>query len=561
MVSLADVRRWEPAALEEIFRTLGKRRDELVGLEDELDGVKNPPDWEGEAAGPAAKRHAGLTRSMRELIAEVSSVRTAVGNASDDVEAIRRRLAETESTAEAHGFQITAEGGVRDAHPPEDVPEDEVEQVRQQRLQVRDRLVEDVRKILIDAKRTDAELAEVLDSADKDRIEPGKGDSLASAANTTEVQALAASVRPPEGGSPEDNARWWKSLPEDQREALRQNPPAWLGNRDGIPAEIRDRANRARMGDERAALTAKKAELEQGGVSDDEKEELAGVEAKIKSVDAVQKMLDRGDRQLMLLDTGGERAKAAVAVGNVDTADHVAVFTPGFNTTVDGSLNADKQMDELRRQAQYESDRYGEGGEVAAVTWVGTEFPQWSEIADPDRSVASSEPAEKGGQKLGDFYKGINASREDDPHLTALGHSYGSTMTGYGLQQDGHGVDDAVLFGSPGAGTGDVQDLGLPEGHAYRIEARDDKVADLARFGGDPSHLDGMTGLSAKDSEVGGRKLAEVTGHSSYFTPDSTSQYNMSTVVAGLPDRAVRDDGRGFGDVISWPVSKISGLF
>ena len=561
MVSLVDVRRWEPAALEEVFRSLGKRRDELVGLEDEIDGAKNPPDWEGPAAEPAAKRQAELTRSLRTLVAEIVTVRTAVGTAADEVEAIKRRIAETESTAEAHGFQITPEGGVRDAHPPEDVPEDEVERVTRERLQVRDQLSAKIREILVDAKRTDAQLAEVLTAADKDEIEAGRGSSLASAANTTEVQAMAASVQPPKGSSPEENARWWKSLSDEQREALKQNPPAWLGNRDGIPAGVRDAANRARIGGERDALSAQKAELERGGVAEDEKKDLEKVDAKIKSVDAVQKMLDRGDRQLMLLDTGGERVKAAVAVGDVDTADHVAVFTPGFNTTVDGSLNADKQMDELRRQSEYESDRYGNGGKVAAVTWVGGEFPQWSEIADPGRSVASAEPAEKGGEKLGDFYKGINASRDDDPHMTALGHSYGSTMTGYGLQQEGHGVDDAVLFGSPGAGTNDVKDLGLPEGHAYRIEAKDDKVADLGRFGGDPSHLDGMTGLSAKESEAGGQKLTEVTGHSSYFTPDSTSQYNMSTVVAGVPDKAVRDEGRGFGDVLSWPGSKISGLF
>ncbi|MGH8573992.1 MAG: alpha/beta hydrolase, partial [Gammaproteobacteria bacterium] len=92
-------------------------------------------------------------------------------------------------------------------------------------------------------------------------------------------------------------------------------------------------------------------------------------------------------------------------------------------------------------------------------------------------------------------------------------------------------------------------------GHIYRIEARNDIVADAGQFGIDPTYVDGVTGLSARDATLpDGRRLAESTGHSTYLTQDSTSQYNMSVVVAGLPDRRVEDDGRGLGDITSWPV-------
>ena len=64
-----------------------------------------------------------------------------------------------------------------------------------------------------------------------------------------------------------------------------------------------------------------------------------------------------------------------------------------------------------------------------------------------------------------------------------------------------------------------------------------------------------MTGLSAREEMLpDGRRLAESTGHSDYLTQDSTSQYNMSVVVAGLHDRRVDDEGRGLGDAGSWPV-------
>ena len=49
--------------------------------------------------------------------------------------------------------------------------------------------------------------------------------------------------------------------------------------------------------------------------------------------------------------------------------------------------------------------------------------------------------------------RGLAATNEnEDPHLTAIGHSYGSRTVGAATQQgDGiPGVDDIVLVGSPG---------------------------------------------------------------------------------------------------------------
>ena len=50
------------------------------------------------------------------------------------------------------------------------------------------------------------------------------------------------------------------------------------------------------------------------------------------------------------------------------------------------------------------------------------------------------------------------------------------------------------------------------------------------------------------------RRFDEVTGHVSYLVDNSTSQYNMSVVVAGLPERRVYDDGEGLGDLLTWPI-------
>ncbi len=116
---------------------------------------------------------------------------------------------------------------------------------------------------------------------------------------------------------------------------------------------------------------------------------------------------------------------------------------------------------------------------MAAVTWLGYEAPQWGEITDPDYSVVSEHQARAGGAALGGFLDGIDAARpHDDPHLTAIGHSYGSTTTGHAVQQAG-AVDDVIFYGSPGIGTSDAGDLHVAEGHSYVIEARNDPAASV----------------------------------------------------------------------------------
>ncbi|MFN8076482.1 MAG: alpha/beta hydrolase [Kineosporiaceae bacterium] len=382
---------------------------------------------------------------------------------------------------------------------------------------------------------------------------------------------------PPRRGTPADNADWWRSLSPAQQRQVIADHPEWVGNRDGVPAWARDEANRSRIEGERARLLAERDRLKEqlagqrsrqwfgdlvGDAMTDDDEKLASVEDKLASLDAVDEVLGRGDRQLLVLDLDGKRAKAAVAVGDVDTAQNVAVFTPGLTTTVPSKLRGyDNDMDALVELAEQRSQAEGSDDRTAAVTWIGYEAPQWSETLDPRRSVISSHQAQVGGDALASFFTGINASRSDDVHLTALGHSYGSTTTGMALQHDGTGVDDAVFFGSPGLGTSDVDDLHLAPGHAFVIEARRDPVADLARFGGDPNLLPGVTHLSATAGTApDGTQLKESTGHSDYLAGSSTSQYNMAAVVTGHPETGIGGVGLGLGDALRFELDPVGGV-
>ncbi|MEO6144544.1 MAG: alpha/beta hydrolase [Dermatophilaceae bacterium] len=375
---------------------------------------------------------------------------------------------------------------------------------------------------------------------------------------------------PPSQGSPTDNASWWKALGSRQQEQVIGEHPGWIGNLDGVPFAARDLANRALIFTNRTELVTQGQRLEadladnwHGDVFTTDDEALEQVRDKLAALAAIEQTLAKpGPRQLILLDLEPERAQAAIARGNIDSADNVAVFVPGMTATVtDGLGGYDSDMDQLQHRAELESKRANPNQHLttATVTWIGYQAPQlgWDLIGA--NSVADDHAAQAGAAKLVPFLRGIDAARDHDAHLSVLGHSYGSTTAGLALQQD-TGVDDVVFFGSPGIGTNHLEDLSVPEGHTYYIEARWDPVGDLGQFGLDPSHLAGIDHASAKASTVVDpvtgeiRRLTEVTGHTSYLVDDSTSQYNMSVVVAGVPHRRVFDLGEGFGDVLSRPV-------
>ena len=377
---------------------------------------------------------------------------------------------------------------------------------------------------------------------------------------------------PEPDATPDEVHDWWLGLSPAQQLAATLVQSRTYGNTDGIPAQARDMANRKNLPEYREELLGM---LENPDAYEPGEEPstvdmfLADgpdfeISEKLRALDALETVIGRGDRQLLLLDPfDGQQLHAAVGIGDVDTADHVSVFTPGFTSSVQDSIGKyDSDMSDLQKRAAAQSLRYGDGGTVATVSWLGYDAPQINEVTDWSRSVTMPDLARTGGDDLAGFYEGINSSRTDDPHLTALGHSYGSLTTGYALQHDGTGVDDAVLFGSPGSGTWDRSDLNVPDGHLFVAEADDDPVADLggtAPFGADPSHMDGVDFLSTHERELpDGTTGSGSSGHSEYLQEETTSQYNLAVTVAGLPDRQATEgspplirDGHLTGDFYS----------
>src|SRR5581483_12016752 len=67
------------------------------------------------------------------------------------------------------------------------------------------------------------------------------------AATAGSLRPLGPEVAPASGTDPGCVAGWWYRLPPAERQALIADRPDLIGNLDGVPADARDAANRARL--------------------------------------------------------------------------------------------------------------------------------------------------------------------------------------------------------------------------------------------------------------------------------------------------------------------------
>ncbi|MCK8671822.1 alpha/beta hydrolase family protein [Rhodococcus sp. HM1] len=526
-MDIRQLQQWNPDALEKFGGTLGAfaGRIENVGVDVGAAGDFGEV-WIGAASDTAA---GNIARTGKRIADQADSYRK-VGRCASDcaprLRLLRGRLDETASRAAELGLAIGPDGTVMPADSAD------ADDIRAQ-----------IAAILESAAALDREAAAALAEVAVDLDVGG------TPFGRIHTQGPAIVPVPGPGTDPREVMRWWDMLGAQAREHLLTTRPGEIGGLDGIPAADRDRANRALLETERVRLerVAERLATELdgnifGGLFSNADAGLEQTRRKLAALDAVADVLERGDRQLLALDLSGREAMAAVAVGDVDTADHVAVFTPGAGSTVQGNLAGyDEQIAAVRSQAERGLESSGRPDRsVAAVTWLNYQAPQWGwGLAITEQSPVSDLAATRAAPGLARFLTSLDA-REDNPNVTAIGHSYGALVTGMALAQ-GAPADAAVFLGAPGIGTDDIHDLGLAPGSAFLVEADRDPVADVGTFGGDPSFLDGLTRLSS-DPGIGatGEAYRGSIGHSAYLTPGTTSSYNVALVVAGLAGQAVR---------------------
>ncbi|MFD3922402.1 alpha/beta hydrolase [Streptomyces sp. NPDC058595] len=362
----------------------------------------------------------------------------------------------------------------------------------------------------------------------------------------------------PKDGTPAANAEWWKKLGPEEQAAWLALRPDMVGALDGLPATVRDEANRVVLEEKHGQLRMELDSMPRppanewtwitaGGypskVHTDEwmawhnkyGDRYEQLNKSLKGMDSIRDRFDRtGERGLpeaYLLGFSPEgNGRAIVANGNPDTADHQAVYVPGTTSNLGGVGGDIGRMENVWRVA----DGAGNGS-VSTITWLGYDAPQ-----DIVKDSPFSHYADDGAPAYNRFLDGLDASRtaDSDPHRTAIGHSYGTTLIGSAARQGDLNVDDVILAGSPGVQVSHADQLDVPAGHVWNQEAEGDVVPDIGRFGHGGSDWNGLFTIPS-DERFGANQLrTDTEGHSDYWKEGTDSLRNQGLVVAGKGDNA-----------------------
>ncbi|ORM30530.1 alpha/beta hydrolase [Williamsia sp. 1135] len=574
-MDLGDIRAWDVAGLSTLQTTLSSRGDTLTDVKSKLQSIGQLPGWQGESVHAARQKFTITADDLSDEIATVSAVQELARQTEVAVEHLQAELKKLESDAAANQMMLHDDGQVTYSTAGKEA--DEIEGLKRAELQIETA----ARALITQAADVDSDATAVLHKAASGEITAGDATSTEDIKKTGREQGSLTTDPPAPQLTPLEAKEYWDALSPEQQNYVLSQHPGWVGNVDGIPAAVRDKANRAMIPVERARLEAERKRLQDniddnifGGTFTNEDAALWYVEQKLKDLDAVETELaktisdgnpetpDRPrDLKLLVLDmTSGERGHAAVAVGNPDTADNISVTTPGFGTTVNGSLGG--MIDEasnLKNEAERQLDWAGKNTTVSTVAWIGYDTPNSTGQGNFDAQrgysdVTSETKARDAARPLATFYQGLDAAAETaDPRIVALGHSYGSVATSYALQSSqGAGVDEAVFYGSPGLGeivaapwssaVGPEQ-LGLDKGDAYVIGIDGDLIAGSGLFGGDPASNEDFVQLSSGEgTDLTGVHREGGDSHADYprstVLPNHERQlkmpgYNLAAIVAG----------------------------
>ena len=374
--------------------------------------------------------------------------------------------------------------------------------------------------------------------------------------------------------TPEEVSVWWGLLYESERAALISKDPEKYGNLDGIDMASRARANElVLLGPKNlagehipGAGLLGEAENEYGRLDAALKTAMASGDPtyisglrkqrddawnRLQDLRALRDQLRDDDVTLIALQPGkpGENVRAALAIGDVDQADHVATLVPGRTTNCRDSAGLNVGYAQNLRAAAAEQGKIDES-KVATIAWMNYHAPQ----AGADGSVMFTGRAGAGADPLRNFMTGIHTWRAEqglDVHQSGITHSYGSTTGGFAMRDIGEGVvDDYAYTGSPGAGVYSVESLGVDKEHVWVSGITHlDGVLGMGtdwNFGRDPRDLEGIGHLSGDATGARGYTSGEgdsYANHSMYFVApedDNTQNYalnDLGAVIAGTKER------------------------
>jgi len=325
-----------------------------------------------------------------------------------------------------------------------------------------------------------------------------------------------------------DVSMWWSSMDLSRRNAVREVSPQLVGNLDGIPFVTRDLANRVFLGDTIASLERTIAHEDGRTIVENAKYSLRMLESINAALGNDQ---SQPRRTLLSLDVVGQ-GRAAIVLGDLRTADYVSYLVPGMFFTIENQMGDwadasarlyDEQLSWLKLFGEPKST-------VATVAWIGYHTPNLTNVGAIDNAA-------EGRDALARVITGLQAIRgADEPYVTVVAHSYGSTAALMALTEDDFQIDALALVGSPGSPAKSVSALHVKNGNVFVGEAAWDPIPNSSYFGSDP----GSASYGAKPMGVAGgtdlitnEVLLASTGHNEYFSAGTESMRNFALISIG----------------------------
>ncbi|MDI2131907.1 alpha/beta hydrolase [Yinghuangia seranimata] len=489
--------------------------------------------WAGADADAAFRQLEAQDTALRAAAQEACGVAPLVEAAVSELRSAQAVLTALLAEAAQGGLAVGDDGAVR-ARACEPAHSADAEHAA--------RISADIAAVLVRASEADELLGDGVRRLAADSVRPGL-DAMADAAADSAMVAALASVDAsaiPKGG-PQEVAAWWAGLSERDRRRYLAGCPEALGALDGLPAHVRDRANRLvlaaaeaglgeRLAAERAKLDAVTGGTRGAGVAfiqavGDLETRLAAVRGLRASLDLIPDGKAAPPAYLLALSPDGD-GTAVVALGDPDRARHTAVFVPGK-----GADLANVPRDVERMRALW-SRTGSTDGDVAAIAWTGYDAPNTLQRAlDPDY-------ARTGAPKLGRFVDGLRAAHDatEPDHVTVIGHSYGSLVAGEAAKRGGLAADDIVAVGSPGMHVHNASQLGTAPGHVWVARAPGDPIPEL----GKATYTLPIAGVGPDDRAFGANRITTdgSHGHSEYWRTDHPDSLdNQAAIVKGEYDR------------------------
>ncbi|MEV6932198.1 alpha/beta hydrolase [Dactylosporangium sp. NPDC051485] len=500
--------------------------------------------WTGDAADAAFARLDKVDDEFELFGKQARMVSVTLHGAADRLDGLQRQLHDAIDSATGRGMRVRDDGTVEPrivtSAEAAAMPENELDRRLQRDAREAGLVEQHLRDLVKQATDFDHALTQVLNRLvplDPNAMTEGEWlDAQQDAAMVAALFGKDVSAVPAAGTNPADAKAWWDGLAPDDRALYLAAYPDRVGALDGLPANVRDDANRQKLRDDIVMMRNGQwpKDVPHGG-----RDPLDTANRLLNSLEESEYSANPDKRLYLLgLDNTGD-GRAIIALGNPDTAAHTGVLVPGVNTELGDFSGQVSRLDRLQTAA----DAYNNGS-TSMIWWLDYDAPE-ADLGSPSSwmTAVGSDRAVDAAGRLQNFDLGLSTSHNGgSTDLTVIGHSYGSTVVGNASSTgDGLHANNVIVLGSPGMDVESVGGLKIDKTHVYAGAATDDPISYI----GDAHSLVGFLGVDVghgtdpASAVFGGNVLnIDTSGHSGYWNQNSVSLASQGAIIAGRPDNA-----------------------